>query len=108
MKEWMLKKVIEDMGLPKGTKVKGYVIHLPDSDEFLADKTSDDDITGWVWGVSPEQAIKYKNAKKALGEISDYTKAKVDVCALLDLGKSYIALPIEDIKEMEDSIIAGK
>jgi len=52
-------------GLPAHAKMLGWLLHDPYKDEFLVKYTSNSDMTGMWWGLSPETAKAFKTLKKA-------------------------------------------
>jgi len=103
MKKYTKKKInfiIEEFELPKNTKFVGYVINLPESDEFLAGIQKDSGVEMYKWSLTPEIAIKFKIYEKAKRVIDQYDKQKAILCLLLDLGKQLIPVPESDAIEI--------
>lgn len=75
-------------------KLIGYVVHLPDSDEFLESKKDvgpGAEIRGW--SKTPGSALTFKSRKKAQAEVDQYDKGAV-VAELYDAGEQYlVAIP---------------
>ncbi len=97
MKHSQLKKLIKFFGFPSSTVFAGYVVHLPDTDEFLSYHESSDDSEGWGWSSFPDHAIKHQKIDQALKKIECYDKANAIVAYLLDIGKQYILLTQDDV-----------
>ena len=86
-----IKHIIEEIGLPKTTKFKGYVVHLLETDEFLrsANYASNEGSIAYAWVKTPELAKVFKKREKAIKEVKEYNKYGVTLCLLLDIGKQY-------------------
>ncbi|WP_139147826.1 hypothetical protein [Pseudomonas aeruginosa] len=82
-----VEKYIQEGELPQSTKMKGYVIRLVASDEFLVRHTNDSLAEGWVWGLHPNQAKVFKDFSKACKLARRHKEA--DVFPLLDAGTHY-------------------
>jgi len=78
---------IKDGELPTGTKMKGYVLRIVASDEFLVRHTNDSIAEGWVWALHPNQAKIFKDFSKACKIARRHKEA--DVFPLLDAGTHY-------------------
>ncbi|MEJ1367061.1 MAG: hypothetical protein RPU35_02430 [Candidatus Sedimenticola sp. (ex Thyasira tokunagai)] len=85
----LLNIVKEELGLPDNTKFVGFVVHLPDTDEFLGDITRNRGIEKRMWSKVPDLAKIYKNRKKAEREAMSTGKGAV-VGILLDIGDQYV------------------
>lgn len=90
-----LKEIIEECGFPKDTQFLGYVIHLPETDEFLAQfkKIHHDGSNIKMWSKTPGISKKYMSLKRAFKDVKKLKK-NVEICALLDTGDAYISQPI--------------
>lgn len=67
----------QKLELSEDSSFIGYVIHLPESDEFLAEFRDDDFMTLKKWASTPKQAICYDDfheAVKVLKTISTPTR----------------------------------
>jgi len=104
MKAWELKKAIKIWGFPSNTKFEGYVVHLPETDEFLAKHNSDSDGDLWGWTPIPDYAIKYKKLKDAQSVIDAYDKTKAVIGRLLDVGPQHIVVLPEQMEELRAEI----
>lgn len=89
MERISVEEIIRELNLPEDTHFVGHVVHLPESDEFLAKvkKTKSGAQRVWVKG-SPGQAKIY-GFEKALKQVVDYGRGAV-VAYLLDQGQQYI------------------
>lgn len=89
-----IEDVIKELGLPENSEYMGYVIHLPETDEFLAKVKWDKHGSGsFMISKTPEIAKQYWNYKKALKDSERYGKNS-KVCILFDAGDRYYAPPI--------------
>jgi len=97
-----IKYIIEELeGIPKNTKFVGYVINLPETEEFLSSVIhKKNEITLYQWAKTPELAIKFRIREKAMKVITKYDKNKATLCLLLDLGKQLIPITEEDAIEI--------
>lgn len=83
--------LIKEHGLPENSKFIGFVVHLPDKDEFLADVEYHPGYENRMWSKVPDLAKLYKTQKKAEKEIKRYGKSAC-VAMLLDSGSQYIVM----------------
>ncbi len=84
-----IKKFIEEAGLPSNTKFLGFVVHLPETDEFLKNVVYGKGFENREWASIPDLAKIYKIEKKAAKEVSNYGKNATVAC-LLDTGNQYV------------------
>lgn len=89
IKDVYIRQVIKDLGLPSETKFVGYVVHLPDSDEFLAMIEENEYLENRAWSKIPDLAKRYKSLDKARKEARRYGKG-ANACILLDAGEQYV------------------
>lgn len=59
-------EIRRQMGLPDGSSFLGYVIHLPESDEFLAHFDDSDHKIVKLWAAIPDLAIRYQDFHHAV------------------------------------------
>lgn len=90
-----IEEVIKECGLPDNTEFLGYVIHLPQSDEFLLKmkKIHNDGSNIKAWSKTPEICKRYQSYQKALKDCKKVGKGS-KVCVLLDAGNALYAPPI--------------
>jgi hypothetical protein len=82
-------QLIKELGMPDHTKFCGYVVHLPESDEFLFHlDVKPDYYTNYGWSKLPDHARLFDTHHEAQAVIDEYGKPAV-VGLLFDLGKSY-------------------
>ncbi|MDM5073851.1 hypothetical protein [Aeromonas bestiarum] len=79
--------------LPAHAKMLGWLLHDPYKDEFLVKYTSNSDMAGMWWGLSPETAKAFKTLKKATAVLESLDLAGRAVAApAFDIGKQIIVL----------------
>lgn len=93
-KETPIATVIEELGLPEGTQYLGYVVHLPNEDEFLAYSKASAGMVQRAFAKSPAGAKVYKSYKKAVRDAKG-CKQHAEPYLLFDLGDEYIVHPVE-------------
>ncbi|WP_372995630.1 hypothetical protein [Marinobacter sp.] len=89
-----IEEVIAELGLPPESKFMGYVVHLPNEDEFLAflKETSTAIKRGFV--KSPSGAKVYQSYKRALRDAGK-CKQKAEPNLLFDIGNHLAAVPVD-------------
>lgn len=70
------------LGMDEDCTFVGYVIHLPESDEFLAGFEDNDDVTLKQWGAIPDLALPYRDFHEAVKVLKAVSKSDA-VLALL-------------------------
>lgn len=85
---------LKKRGLPNNSKFIGYVVHLPNSDEFLALYQVTTSHIQRAFSKSPEHALKYKNLKKAIKH-AQLVNQRAEVWLAFDTGKHITISPIE-------------
>ena len=71
--------------LPQGTKFVGHVVHLPETDEFLARYTENEIGVGYVWSKTIVQAKEFSKLKNAIKIATGHSNAATP-CYLFDTG----------------------
>ncbi len=84
-----LSELQNNLGLSSEAKVLGYVIHLPDNDEFVAKLVDTSTTFSVVYAKTPELALKYENVNHAIKDAEKITKHKLLVCVLLEDADKY-------------------
>lgn len=84
-----IEEIIKELKLPSDTKALGYVIHLPEKDEFVANIKDTDDIFSVAYARLPEHAEVYDEPELAIEVAKKITKHKLLVCVLLEASKQY-------------------
>jgi len=81
-----VKNVKKYLGLTDAAKFCGFVIHIPENDEFIA-KIEDNGFVNIIgYSPIPDFAIKYKRYKKALKTSTKCVKYKTIIGYLFDCG----------------------
>jgi hypothetical protein len=74
----------QQMGLSKDCNFLGYVIHLPESDEFLSRFSDDNEATFKGWSPVPDVALRYDDFHEAVKILKIVSKSNREtVLALL-------------------------
>jgi len=98
MKEPSIYDLKAKAGLPIDAKFIGWVIHEPNSDEYLVKYQSNDDYDYKGWGMNPEEAKIFKTLKKANAIIGVLQMENRAIAApAFDLGKQIVVLT--DVKD---------
>ncbi len=93
MKEPSIFDIKSEAGLPNDAKFLGWVIHEPNSDEYLVKYQSNTDYCVKGWGLSPEHAKYFKTMKKAVSVIRELEMEDRAIPApAFDVGKQLIVL----------------
>ena len=75
----------ESMGFAASAKFVGYVVHLPDSDEFLADAmVSQRGVTVYRYGANPDLAKVFADYRGAAKQAAQIQKHRTVVAYLFD------------------------
>lgn len=91
-----IKEIIKAFKLPKKSKFMGFVVHLPDSDEFLAfSEEKDGDMELRAFSKTPDHAHIFKDYEKALSESKSCSQWAI-VCILIDMKKQWIVVSYDD------------
>jgi len=84
-----VKNVKEYLGLTDAAKFCGFVIHIPENDEFIA-KIEDNGFVKIIgYSPIPDFAIKYKRYDKALKASTKCVKYKTIIGYLFDIGEQH-------------------
>jgi hypothetical protein len=89
-----IEEMVTEAGLPDTTKFMGYVVRLPESDEFLHSVKYAGDMAARKWALRPEMAKVYKRKDKAHQEIKRYGP-KAGIGYLFDIGDKYFVISEE-------------
>ncbi len=94
VRERPVDEIIKELGLPAETKYLGYVVYLPNEDEFLRfiKETSSTIKRGFV--KTPSGAKVYQSYKKALRD-AGRCKQKAEPNLLFDIGDHLAAVPVD-------------
>ena len=94
LSETAVSEVIRELGLPENTKYLGYVVHLPQKDEFLAYTKETRVITERVFSKTPDAAKVYTSYDIALREAKACNQ-HAEPWLLFDVGNQYYVAPVE-------------
>ncbi|APV37742.1 hypothetical protein [Acinetobacter soli] len=87
------KSSIEDvrkaLDLPDDAQALGYVIYLPDPDEFVSDLVDNNEIFSVLYTKLPELAKIYDEPQDAIDDAKKITKHNLLVCVLFESSKQY-------------------
>ena len=72
-------ELIEELGLPANSKYLGYVIHCPDTDDYLAATPENAGVIKRVYVKTPEMALQY-------GDYSEVIQAAASISARTKIG----------------------
>jgi hypothetical protein len=82
-----IRNIKESLGLNDATKFCGFVIHIPEKDEFIA-KIEDNGFVKVIgYSPIPDYAIKYKRFDKAIKASTKCDKYKTVIGYLFDCGE---------------------
>ncbi len=84
-----VKKVKNKLGLTDAAKFCGFVIHIPENDEFIARMKDEGFIKIIGYSPTPDFAIKYKRYDKALKASTKCVKYKTIIGYLFDCGEQH-------------------
>lgn len=89
--KYTIAELHEKYGLPENAVFCGYVIHLPESDEFLAELIINSSFTQRLFSKTPEMAKVFQTYKKA-EKAGKHCKQRCNVGLLFDIGDQYYVL----------------
>ena len=79
-----INEVLDELELPHTTRLLGYAIHRPDTDEFAAFGLENDELSNWIWCPTPELAKLYTEYSEAFELASQYAKTELSIGLILD------------------------
>lgn len=82
--ELTVSEAIEKMGIPKDAIFSGYVVHLPERDEFLANIEENDMMVKYAYAKTPILALKFEDVQEAIKIAKEIDKHKVYVCIFFE------------------------
>ena len=88
-------EILKTLNLPDNSIFLGYVINLPEQDEYLFTELSNDDSVFREYSRSPMLAKIYDDYHEALKSSNDVPKESI-VCLLIETEDSFAVAPIED------------
>lgn len=86
LQQTSIKEVLSELGLPPTSIFMGYVIHRPDTDEFVVAAIENKEMSNWVWSQYPQTAHGFRSFDDAYALAKAYIDAPLCVGLLFDLG----------------------
>lgn len=80
----------KELGLSDDAEPLGYVIHLPDQDEFVAEIIDNDMAFSVAYAKVPKMAKTYDEPELAIADAKKITKHKLLVCVLFESSEQYM------------------
>jgi len=90
-----LSEIKAQIGIPESSQFLGYVVHVPSTDEFLAEAKEGGGVSFRAFVKGPELAQRYSeydHAHRRAGE----SKKPAEVGLLFDTGSQFIYAPVND------------
>jgi hypothetical protein len=84
-----IKNIREMFNIPNSAKFCGFVIHIPENDEFIATIEDNNFVKIIGYSATPDFAIKYRRYDKAITASKRCDKYKTIIGYLFDLGERY-------------------
>ena len=85
-----IEEIIKGLDLPADSKAIGYVIHLPEKDEFVATINDNNISFSVAYARTPELAMIYDEPQKAISDAKKISKHKLLVCVLFETSNQYM------------------
>ena len=85
-----LEEIIKRHNLPDDSEFKGYVVNLPESDEFLMLSNESSSVSSRIYSRSPETAKIYENFKEAAHVANSLSKFSRVGCVIVAGKKIYV------------------
>lgn len=82
------------LNLPEGSEFKGYVIHLPDTDEFLSVFEETEAMVNTAYAKIPDLAKVFQSIESAVEVAEEITKHRLFICLLFESDKQYLTQPV--------------
>ncbi|MGL1958685.1 MAG: hypothetical protein OCD00_15365 [Colwellia sp.] len=84
-----IKRVRENLELPSTANFCGFVIHIPENDEFIARIENNGIVKLIGYSPIPDYAMKFRRYDKAIKTAQKCDKYKTIIGYLFDLGKQH-------------------
>jgi hypothetical protein len=81
-----IRRLKREAGLPEEATFAGYVVHVPEKEDFLAHHEDDGGVVNRAYAPTPEYAIRYADRARATA-VAQSLPRKAVVCAVFDLGR---------------------
>lgn len=78
------------LNLPEGTKFRGYVINLPDRDEFLSIFEETEALVNTAYAKVPDLAKVFNSIESAVEVAEEITKHRLHICLVFESDKQYV------------------
>lgn len=82
------------LNLPDNTEFKGYVIHLPDKDEFLSIFEETEAMVNTAYTKLPDLAKVFHSIESAVDVAEEITKHRLLICLLFESDQQYLTQPV--------------
>ena len=82
------------LDLPEGNEFRGYVINLPDTDEFLSTFEETEALVNTAYAKIPDLAKVFHSIESAVEVAEEITKHKLLICLLFESDKQYFTQPV--------------
>lgn len=82
------------LNLPEGNEFRGYVINLPDTDEFLSTFEETEARVNTAYAKIPDLAKVFHSIESAVEVAEEITKHKLLICLLFESDKQYFTQPV--------------
>lgn len=73
---------------------KGYIVFLPNNEEFLSIFEDQEDVTAFGYGKNVSSSKVFQHHSQAISVAKRITKYKTEVCALMETDDQYATYPI--------------
>lgn len=82
------------LNLSEGTEFRGYVINLPDTDEFLSTFEETEALVNIAYAKIPDLAKVFHSIESAVEVAEEITKHRLLICLLFESDKQYFTQPV--------------
>lgn len=82
------------LDLPENTELRGYVINLPDTDEFLSKFEETEALVNTTYSKIPDLAKVFHSVERAVEVAEEITKHRLLICLLFESDKQYFTQPV--------------
>jgi len=100
MSQYNIEDLKKQLDIPSHGKFLGYVVHLPNTDEFLGSITDDGLMINKMIVKLPDLAMTFDDIEDAIKATHAF-KYKANVCLLFDVGSQYIVISDEEIGNLK-------
>lgn len=96
MSQYNIEDLKKELNLPKEAQFLGYVVHLPDTDEFLHNLIENDMGVMKTIAKLPDMAMIFDDIELAIKATNEFNY-KARVCLLFDVGSQYLVIGDDEI-----------